>query len=137
MNRKEFFSKAFVGGSLLFLAPAVFNACTKTADVTPGTGGPTTIDLTSSSFASLKTVGGYVYSGNMIIIRSSATNYIALSKICTHQSCTVGYDSSVNRLVCPCHGSMFSTNGSVLQGPANNSLTMYTATVNGTTLTIS
>jgi len=137
MNRKEFFSKAFVGGSLLFLAPAVFNACTKATDVIPATGGNSTIDLTSSSFASLKTVGGYAYSGNVIIIRSSATNYIALSKICTHQGCTVGYDSSVKKLVCPCHGAMYSTSGTVLQGPANNSLTMFTATVTGTTLTIS
>jgi len=136
MDRKEFFSKVLVGGSVLFFAPAVFNACSKASDPTPATGG-TTIDLTTSAYAPLKTIGGAVYSGNMIIIRSSATSYVALSKICTHQGCTVEYNNAANKLVCPCHGAQFSTSGSVLQGPANNPLTKYTATVNGTILTIS
>lgn len=137
MNRKEFFSKVLVGGSVLFLAPAVFTACTKATDLVPATGGNTTIDLTSSSFASLKTVGGYAYSGNVFIIRSSETTYTALSRTCTHQGGTVSYNSSSKRLVCPNHGAMFSTSGVVLQGPANNPLTMYTVTVDGTNLTIS
>jgi len=136
MNRKDFFKKAFIGGSVLIFAPTVFSACTKASDVLPAGSGTGTIDLTSSAFASLKTVGGYAYNGNVIIIRSSATNYIAMSSICTHQGCTVGYNSSVKKLECPCHGAVYNTNGTVLQGPAQSALTQYTATVTGTTLTI-
>lgn len=136
MDRKEFFSKALLGGSMLFFAPAVFNSCSKTAD-TIGATGNTSIDLNSADFTALKTVGGFAYSGNVIIFRTSDTSYSAISRICTHQGCTVNYSSSSKRLVCPCHGAQFSSTGSVLQGPASRSLTIYTATVVGTTLTIS
>ena len=135
MNRKDFFKKAFIGGSVLLFAPTVFTSCTKASDVLPA-GGTGTIDLTSSAYASLKNVGGYAYNGSVIIIRSSATSYIAMSSICTHQGCTVGYSSSSKKLVCPCHGAVYNTNGTVLQGPAQSALTQYTATLNGTTLTI-
>jgi cytochrome b6-f complex iron-sulfur subunit len=136
MDRKDFFRKAFIGGSVLIFAPAVFSACTKASDALAIPGGSSTIDLTSSAYSSLKTVGGYAYNGNVIIIRSSATNYIALSSICTHQGCTVGYSNSANKLICPCHGAVYNTSGTVLQGPAPSSLMMYTAIVTGTTLTI-
>jgi len=137
MDRKDFFKKALIGGGVLIFAPTVFSACTKASDVLPTNGGTGTIDLTSSAYAALNTVGGYAYSGNVIIIRSSTTSYIAMSSICTHQGCTVGYSSSAKKIVCPCHGAVYNTNGTVLQGPAPSSLKMYTATVNGTTLTIS
>ncbi|HZL09669.1 MAG TPA: ubiquinol-cytochrome c reductase iron-sulfur subunit [Prolixibacteraceae bacterium] len=140
MDRKDFFSKVLVGGSVLFLAPAVFNSCSKTSDPTPGIGGslsgPTVIDLSTNAFISLNTVGGYAYSGNIIIIRASTTNYIAMSKLCTHQGCTVTYNKSGNKLICPCHGAAFNTSGSVLQGPASRPLSLYTVTVDGNTLTI-
>ncbi len=143
MDRKEFFSKALIGGGLLFLSPALLNSCSKSGDPEPApsggdnTGGATTVDLTSNDFSALKTVGGFAYSGNIIIIRTSSTTYIALSKICTHQSCTVAYNSTADRIDCPCHGSQYSINGTVIQGPAPSSLKTYTVKVEGTTLKIS
>jgi cytochrome b6-f complex iron-sulfur subunit len=144
MDRKEFFSKALIGGGLLFLAPALLNSCSKSSDPAPtdttggtNTGGTTTVDLTSNDFSALKTVGGFAYSGSIIIIRTGTSSYIALSSICTHQSCTVAYSSSDDKIKCPCHGSMFSTGGSVLQGPAASSLKSYNVTLSGTTLKIS
>jgi len=135
MDRKEFFSKVLFGGTVLLVAPSLLSSCSKAA--TPGTLGNTVVDLNSSAFASLKTVGGFAYDGNVLIIRSSATNYTALSRICTHQGCTVNYNSATKRLVCPCHGATFSNTGSVISGPTNVALTVYTATVNGTNLNIS
>lgn len=144
MDRKEFFSKALIGGGLLFLAPALLNSCSKSSDPAPtdttggtNTGGTTTVDLASNDFSALKTVGGFAYSGSIIIIRTGTSSYIALSSICTHQSCTVAYSSSDDKIKCPCHGSMFSTGGSVLQGPAASSLKSYNVTLSGTTLKIS
>lgn len=143
MDRKEFFSKALIGGGLLFFAPALLNSCSKSDETDPGgtnnggsTGGETTVDLTSNDFAALKTVGGYAYKGNIIIVRTGTSSYVALSSVCTHQSCTVTYSSSEDKIKCPCHGSMFSTGGSVLQGPAPTSLKSYTVTLDGTTLKI-
>ncbi len=144
MDRKEFFSKALIGGGLLFLAPALLNSCSKSSDQLPtdttggtNSGGTTTIDLTSNDFSALKNVGGFAYSGDILIIRTGTSTYVALTKVCTHQSCTVAYNSSSSKIECPCHGSMFSTSGSVLQGPATNSLKTYNVTLSGATLKIS
>jgi cytochrome b6-f complex iron-sulfur subunit len=142
MERKEFLRNFIAGGGLLISAPLIFNACSDD-DTTAGndTGGndPQTneisIDLNSADYAALKTTGGYAYNGNIIIIRVGESQYIALSKLCTHQGCTVSY--STNQLVCPCHGSKFDTSGSVLQGPATASLKKYTVVLNGSTLQIS
>lgn len=140
MDRKEFFSKVLVGGGLLFFAPTILNSCSKASDPVPSSGGLTngslTLDLSASTNNALNTVGGFVYSGNIVIIRTSQSNYAALSRICTHQGCTVSYNSSAKKMICPCHGAQFSTSGSVLQGPATRALTTYPVTVNGTNMTI-
>ncbi|QGY42165.1 Rieske 2Fe-2S domain-containing protein [Maribellus comscasis] len=139
MERKEFIKKFAVGGSILLAAPALFNACSDgnddvIDDMDDNDG--TTIDLTSSTFANLQTVGGFAYKGDIIIIRVSNTQYVALSSVCTHQGCTVEFNSTDTAVVCPCHGSAFSTTGAVTQGPAATNLKSYSVTVNGDTLTI-
>ena len=54
----------------------------------------------------------------------------------THNGCTVDYDDNSNKLECPCHGSEFSTSGSVLKGPASSPLETYMVTREGDILTI-
>lgn len=144
MNRKEFFSKALIGGGLIFLAPAILNSCSKSQDPLPAPGGNnnggstgTTIDLTSNDYSALKTIGGYAYSGDIIIIRTGTSTYVALTKVCTHQSCTVAYNATSSNIECPCHGSKFATTGAVVQGPAPTALKSYNVTLSGTTLKIS
>jgi thiosulfate dehydrogenase (quinone) large subunit len=52
-------------------------------------------------------------------LQPTSGTYVAFSAICTHAGCTVGFDKSAERFVCPCHGSEFNaTTGAVLQGPA-------------------
>ncbi len=41
-----------------------------------------------------------------------------VSAVCTHAGCIVLWNNSDSQWACPCHGSKFSTDGSVLQGPA-------------------
>lgn len=53
------------------------------------------------------------------LIRDQAGLY-ALSGICSHLGCMVAESGS--NFECPCHGSKFNLNGSVLAGPANQSL---------------
>ena len=142
MERKDFIKKFAVGGSVLLTAPLLLNSCSDGTDDTMDDvdndqdGDGITIDLTSNDFSDLGTVGGYAYSGNIIIIRSGDSNYQAFSKICTHQGCTVTYDAAENELPCPCHGSVFSTSGAVLEGPASSGLKKYTVTKSGDKLTI-
>jgi glycine/D-amino acid oxidase-like deaminating enzyme/nitrite reductase/ring-hydroxylating ferredoxin subunit len=46
----------------------------------------------------------------------------ALSPVCTHMGCHVTWNAAERSWDCPCHGSRFAGNGSVIQGPATRDL---------------
>lgn len=96
-----------------------------------------TLDLNNSTYAPLKTVGGFVTVGSLIIANAKGT-MVALSKACTHQGTTVAYRSAQNDFFCNNHSSEFSTTGAVEVGPATKPLTVYTAklSADGNTLTV-
>lgn len=136
MERKDFIKKFAAGGSILLVVPAFLESCSKANDGTNAGTSETVIDLTSSSFSALGTVGGFVYKSNMIIIRTGESQYTALSSICTHQGCTVSYSASANLLPCPCHGSVYDISGNVINGPATKNLKKYNVQIDGNTLII-
>lgn len=95
-----------------------------------------------AQFPKLQTAGGAVVvatstGGNYIVIRTSATQAVALTAVCTHAHCLVGYQAATQDIVCPCHGSTYSISGSVLQGPAIARLATFPARMdaNGVTIT--
>ncbi|QIA07984.1 QcrA and Rieske domain-containing protein [Draconibacterium halophilum] len=142
MERKEFIKKFAYAGSILLTAPVIFSACSDgDEDLVPDDpnepGNDLTIDLSSSAYADLGTIGGSVYENDIMIFRTSESSYLALSKICTHQGCTVAYSHENGDVLCPCHASRFSTSGNVLNGPATTSLKKYNVQKDGDILTIS
>jgi cytochrome b6-f complex iron-sulfur subunit len=137
MERRKFFRNIAVGGSLLLTAPVLFNSCSDDLEDVKIPSGGITVDLSDSAFTALSTVGGYAYKGDIIIIRSSETVYLALSKICTHQQNTVIYNSGTNEIICNSHGSKFTTSGSLKNGPATTNLKSYDVSLSGNILTIS
>jgi cytochrome b6-f complex iron-sulfur subunit len=81
--------------------------------------------------SSLDNIGGAALvestAGVFLVSRTSATAFMAVDAICSHESCTVtGADANV--YVCPCHGSRYSRTGQVLEGPAKASLRQFATT---------
>ena len=141
MNRREVVQKFLVGGTVLAIAPSVLESCVKTPTdmglLTGGTPPSSTlsVDLSLSKYSALNSGGSSMLIQNILVI-NTGQNIVALSSICTHQGCTVGYNAAKVDIECPCHGSVFSTSGSVLMGPAFTALQSYPVTRSGTVLTI-
>ncbi len=139
MNRRELIKNMAAGTATLFIVPAAFTSCEKDSidpdDNNNPDDGVLTIDLNSDKYSTLGLAGAFVKEGAVIII-NTGEGFVALSNICTHQGCVVSYDSEANKLPCPCHGSVFSTSGSVLEGPADSPLKKYEVTQEGDILTI-
>ena len=98
-----------------------------------------TITLTIDANSPLNAVGGAALvqaSGQSFLVsQTSAGSFTALTAICTHEGCIVsGFQSS--RYVCPCHGSTYTTSGSVVQGPAVQSLKSFVTKFANNVLTI-
>lgn len=138
MNRRDLIRSIAIGGATIILPPMVFTTCEKGSDPggnNNGTGNDLKIDLTLPANADLLSPGGFVVVSDVIVINSAGT-YIALSVICTHAGCRVSYNASAGNLPCPCHGSVFSTAGAVVNGPADSPLPVYSVTKSGNILTI-
>lgn len=148
MERKDFIEKVGLSGAAI-LVFGCFQSCSKegTTPTTPGnnTGGnnPTkpidfTIDLSSSTYASLQNAGGFYLdtANNIIIARTVNRDLIAVSSLCTHQGVTVAFQANNNRFYCSAHGSAFSTTGAVTMGPAASALTQYKTTLTGNSLRV-
>jgi len=136
MNRHDFLSVLGVSAGTVIFAPFLAS-CSKNSSVL-GTGGTVdfTLDLTLPANASLNSNGGSLLKSGVIVARTSAGAYIAVSSACTHQGSTINFNSAGNRFICPNHGANFSTTGSVLVGPATSPLAKYNTTLTGTSLRV-
>ncbi len=75
------------------------------ADIAPGTG-------------AVVRVGGE----RCAVYRDESGLLNAVSATCTHLGCLVSFNDEERTWDCPCHGSRFATDGSVIQGPATADL---------------
>ena len=126
---------AFAVAGLAVGGSAFLEACTKSSTTPSGPTVDFTLDLTLPANAALGHTGGYIYSNGVIVAKTS-TSYIALSQSCTHQGCTVTFNSGGNDFVCPCHGGIYSLDGSVMSGPPPSPLKSYSVTKNGNILSV-
>jgi cytochrome b6-f complex iron-sulfur subunit len=82
------------------------------------------VKLSDEKNAPLKKVNGAIFLDDEdMLIRISQTQFTALNLICRHKGCTVEYNGE--KFVCPCHGSQYSADGTVIHGPAQKNLRMY------------
>jgi cytochrome b6-f complex iron-sulfur subunit len=125
---------------------AVLDACTSSGSTLPTARSATCsdgtcIDVSDAANADLATTGGAMlidaHNDTIMVIRTTQTEVIALSAICTHAGCSMDFDPARERLTCPCHGSEFDETGRVTMGPAQRPLRVYSATLANNMITVS
>ncbi len=57
------------------------------------------------------------------VLIHTESGFTAISLVCTHLGCTV--EQEVDGFSCPCHGSLYSDDGSLLRGPAQKPLPTF------------
>ncbi len=58
----------------------------------------------------------------LAVYRNLENDLEIVSAVCTHMKCIVHWNNAEKSWDCPCHGSRFNTDGSVIEGPAYRSL---------------
>lgn len=148
MKRSEFIRSLGLGSGALMAVYCMgaLTSCAKedtplpATNINPPTINPSTgkvdftLDLTLTANKELTTSGGFLYNGDIIVAKVKSGNFIALSKICTHQGTTVVYQKDSDDIYCPNHGSMYDITGKVTQTPAPAPLKMYQTSYNMTTM---
>jgi cytochrome b6-f complex iron-sulfur subunit len=142
--RYEISRRSFLGSTALVVLPALCGGCADdglSLVELPAVSNKT-IAVSLDEFPMLGNVGGSIvgqasgYANPIVIARVGDNMFAALDAICTHERCTVAYNALNQTLDCPCHGSTYEVDGRVINGPAVRALSRFTATSDGTMLTI-
>lgn len=151
-ERRDFLIKTGSLSVMSIFGISFFTACSSSEDMdpsnpdNPGGGGSgdgievsgsnVTIDLSKQS--GLKTNGGWllISEAKVLVVNIGNDMFSALTSVCTHSSCADNWKFQSSQFVCGCHGSRFTTDGSVANGPANSPLTSYSTMVQDDILTI-
>jgi cytochrome b6-f complex iron-sulfur subunit len=149
MERKDFIEQVGLSGAAILIFGCMQSCSKSDGPITntnngAGSGGNNTstvdfsIDISKSPYDVLKTNGGFYVepTTNVIVVKTSTSEIIAVSAICTHQQASIAYQANNNRFYCAAHGSVFTTTGAVTTGPATTALKKYQTTLTGTLLRV-
>jgi Rieske Fe-S protein len=109
-DRRTVLRVGAAGGVALVTLPLACGHSTATLPVGPVPAG----NVSAVAVGSLALVAG-----DAVFLGRDTNGLYAMSGVCTHAGCAVDDPTSAtSNLACPCHGSMFDRNGSVVRGPA-------------------
>jgi Rieske Fe-S protein len=141
-GRREFFGwcgRALAGMTIVGWIAPLLSSCEVSRVIGDNTSTTSEITVSVASLTTDNTALVTQQTGpdnkHILIVRRSASDYLALSMECTHQQCEVGAPSS-GIMTCPCHGSQYDLTGAVLQGPASDPLKHYALTYDATATTV-
>lgn len=134
LNRRAFLARAAAAGATAALVSGCGNGIFGPPLPSHAAGGvpPGQLTIIVSDFPGLATTGTLVQVDiERAVVRTQVTPpaFLALSLICTHQGCDASV-ASPTLIRCPCHGSEFSNDGSVVQGPAQLPLAQLATSYN-------
>jgi cytochrome b6-f complex iron-sulfur subunit len=138
MKRRDFLSWVGVG-TLATSLPVVLAACNaneQATDTPADSAAAEKVDSTprDDGFAAVGTVEtldekGFIsdkafFAGSVMVIRNpdDPAAVIAVNSMCPHQGCGVEWKPEESQFQCPCHGSAFEPDGSLVSGPATKDL---------------
>lgn len=136
MDRKDFLINLGKGAVIAGLVYCTGCASNNSDVPTAPTNVDMTLDLSLSQYSALNNVGGSIIANGIIVGRTGTTSFTAVSVACTHQGTNVQFQLNNSRFYCPNHGSTFSLNGNVINGPATRALTNYNTSLSGNNLRI-
>jgi cytochrome b6-f complex iron-sulfur subunit len=129
MNRRQFFNWGTAGLAALwaaigvslgavvrFLTPSVFYEPPRNFKI----GNPADFAYGPPTFLADQKI---------FVFRDREKGFAVASAVCTHLGCTVNYFQSDGRFHCPCHGSIFASDGKVTHGPAPRPLEWFEVTL--------
>jgi len=127
ISRRDFIKKSalgvVVGGAAISgLNLDIFSAQSAKQAVFKKSGDDLVVKLADNP--AIAAVGGNVkVTDDVMLIRMDESKFIAVSTICRHKGCTVELEG--DKFVCPCHGSEYTVQGKVTQGPSKDNLKTF------------
>ncbi|MBI5352306.1 MAG: Rieske 2Fe-2S domain-containing protein [Chloroflexi bacterium] len=67
----------------------------------------------------------HITNGRLYIVRLGDGGFVSIYHRCTHLGCTVPWDQTAQKFICPCHNSQFDQQGLVENPPAPRPLDMF------------
>jgi menaquinol-cytochrome c reductase iron-sulfur subunit len=83
---------------------------------------PRKVDVVAPFIKDAWTAARNVVLGAAWIRRTAPDKLVALSAVCPHLGCAVGWDGGAGNFLCPCHDSRFSPEGDKLTGPSERGM---------------
>ncbi|MEA5404730.1 Rieske 2Fe-2S domain-containing protein [Arcicella sp. DC2W] len=140
INRNEFLKSLGVKGAALlaiYCTGSSLTSCKNESSISPTqTGELLNLDLTSTAAAALKTVGGYIRQNNVVVAKVNATDYVAVTQICSHEGRNE-ITFTNNQFYCTAHGAAFNTSGKGLNGNGSGGIKVFKVSITGNILTVS
>ena len=118
MDRRDFTKKTLLTGCSLLTGSMLISSCTTTKSIQSQISENNTIQikLAELSERNLLIVKIPELESSILLIKNN-DEWKAVHMECTHIQCELALKKDL--LVCPCHGSTFTTTGKVLTGPAH------------------
>lgn len=156
MKRRNFFRWLGLGSISSWLTMAI-SACTNsTKDLAADADNSTPPAAGGAKQTSSAKVGDFVSAGTVkelekqgrLLVREGNTSVIvmnnptkpgsvyAIDSVCTHQGCAVDWNGDKKQIICPCHGSTFNADGTVIKGVATKPLKHYEAKIEGNNILV-
>jgi menaquinol-cytochrome c reductase iron-sulfur subunit len=83
---------------------------------------PRRVDIVAPILRDAWTASRDVVLGATWIRRTAPDKLLALSAVCPHLGCAIGWDAAAGNFLCPCHDSRFSPEGAKLTGPSERAM---------------